>query len=185
MAGNHLPASLSPDDLDLFQQAVSGVQPIADHGRIAPVAKAVSAIPKNLLRGERSVLVDSLSDYIGCDDGMEVDTELSFIRTGLRRDTLRKLRRGHWVSQGELDLHGLISVEARQAVAGFLAHSQTRGFRCVRIIHGKGLSSKNNEPILRTKVKHWLMQKEEVLAFCQARAVDGGSGAVVVLLKAS
>ncbi len=183
MAGKStLPASLSPDDLDLFQQAVSGVQPIADHGRIAPVAKAVSAIPK-LLRDHQPVLVDSLSDYIGCDDGMETGEELSFIRTGLRRDTLRKLRRGHWVSQGELDLHGLISVEARQAVAGFLAYSQTRGFRCVRIIHGKGLGSKNNEPILRTKVKHWLMQKDEVLAFCQARAVDGGSGAVVVLLK--
>lgn len=185
MAGKHLPASPSPDDLDLFQQAVSGVLPIADQGRIAPIAKTVPAIPKSLLQDEQQALVDSLSDYIGWDDGVETGEELSFIRTGLRRDTLRKLRRGHWVLQGELDLHGLISVEARQAVASFVANCQKRGVRCIRIIHGKGLGSKNKEPILRTKVKHWLMQKDEVLAFCQARDVDGGSGAVVVLLKSS
>jgi DNA-nicking Smr family endonuclease len=89
------------------------------------------------------------------------------------------------VLQAELDLHGMISVEARQAVAAFLAECCKRGKRCVRIIHGKGLGSKNKEPVLRTKVKHWLMQKDEVLAFCQARTMDGGSGAVVVLLKSS
>ena len=183
MAGKHLPASLTPDDLALFQAAVRDAQPIAAHGRIEPDPVATPPIPKSLLRDEQQVLADSLSDYIGWDDGLETGEELVFIRPGLRRDTLRKLRRGHWVLQGELDLHGMVSVEARQAVAGFIAQCSKRGLRCVRIIHGKGLGSKNREPVLRTKVKHWLMQKDEVLAFCQARAVDGGSGAVVVLLK--
>ncbi|MFA5170986.1 MAG: Smr/MutS family protein [Sulfuriferula sp.] len=180
-----LPAAVDPDDLALFQQAVSGVQPIADTGRIVPSVNTNLLTPKSFLQDERQALQDSLSDYIGWDDGIETGEELAYIRTGLRRDTLRKLRRGHWVLQAELDLHGMISVEARQAVAAFLADCGKRGKRCVRIIHGKGLGSKNKEPILRTKVKHWLMQKDEVLAFCQARTMDGGSGAVVVLLKSS
>jgi DNA-nicking Smr family endonuclease len=183
MAGKSLPASLSPDDFALFQQAVSGVLPIADTGRIAPVIKAVAPIPKSLFNDERQVLVDSLSDHIPWDEGVESGEELVFIRTGLRRDTLRKLRRGHWVLQGELDLHGMVTDEARLAVASFVAHCCKLGKRCVRIIHGKGLGSKNKAPVLRNKVKSWLMQKDEVLAFCQARQVDGGSGAVVVLLK--
>jgi Uncharacterized protein conserved in bacteria len=109
------------------------------HGRIEPDPVATPPIPKSLLRDEQQVLADSLSDYIGWDDGLETGEELVFIRPGLRRDTLRKLRRGHWVLQGELDLHGMVSVEARQAVAGFIAQCSKRGLRCVRIIHGKGL----------------------------------------------
>lgn len=185
MAGKHLPAPLTPDDLALFQAAVRDAHPIAAHGRIEPDPVATPPIPKSLLRDEQQALADSLSDYIGWDDGLETGEELVFMRPGLRRDTLRKLRRGHWILQGELDLHGMVSVEARQAVAAFIAHCSKRGLRCVRIIHGKGLGSRNREPVLRTKVKHWLMQKDEVLAFCQARAVAGGSGAVVVLLKSS
>lgn len=144
-----------------------------------------AAIPLSLLRDEQHVLADCLSDHIAWDDGQETGEELVFLRPGVRRDTLRKMRRGHWVLQGELDLHGMISTEARAAVTLFLANSRKRGIRCVRIIHGKGLGSRNREGILRAKVKNWLMQKDEVLAFCQARAVDGGSGAVIVLLKSS
>lgn len=185
MAGERLPANITPDDLVLFQAAVRDAQPIAAHGRIDPKPVAVAPIPKSLLRDEQQVLVDSLSDYIGWDDGQETGEELVFLRPGLRRDTLRKLRRGHWILQAELDLHGMVSVEARQAVSGFIAHCCKRDLRCIRIIHGKGLGSRNREPVLRTKVKNWLMQKDEVLAFCQARAMDGGSGAVVVLLKSN
>jgi len=87
------------------------------------------------------------------------------------------------VIQSQLDLHGLDRHQAREALADFLASCVKRGVRCVRVIHGKGLGSKNREPVLKTKVKHWLTQREEVLAYCQARPVDGGSGALVVLLK--
>ncbi|NOT17836.1 MAG: DNA mismatch repair protein MutS [Sulfuriferula sp.] len=183
MAGKSLPASLSPDDLALFQQAVSGVLPIADTGRIAPVVKAVAPIPKSLFNDERPMLVDNLSDHIPWGAEVALGEELKFRRSGVRHDTWHKLRRGHWVLQGELDLHGMVTDEARLAVAGFVAHCCKLDKRCVRIIHGKGLSSKNNTPVLRNHIKSWLMQKDEVLAFCQARQVDGGSGAVVVLLK--
>ena len=109
--------------------------------------------------------------------------EPNFLRPGLSRQVLRKLRSGTWVIQNQLDLHGLDRHEAREALAGFIARCVKRGVRCVRVIHGKGLGSKNREPVLKTKVKHWLAQREEVLAYCQARPVDGGSGALVVLLK--
>ncbi|BBP03515.1 hypothetical protein TPL01_08520 [Sulfuriferula plumbiphila] len=181
MAGRVPPA----DEAALFKAAVQDAQPLPDHGKVEPPLPRVSPIPRQRIRDERQVLADSLSDHIVWEDTMETGEELVFLRTGLRRDTLKKLRRGHWVLQAELDLHGLVSVEARQALSAFIAGCGKRGLRCVRIIHGKGLRSKNREPVLRTKVKNWLMQKDEVLAFCQARAVDGGSGAVVVLLKSS
>jgi len=181
MAGRVPPA----DEIALFKAAVEDARPLPEHGKVEPGLPGVSPIPRQRIRDEQQALADSLSDHIAWEDAMETGEELVFLRTGLRRDTLKKLRRGHWVLQAELDLHGLVSVEARQEVNAFIAGCSKRGLRCVRIIHGKGLRSKNREPVLRTKVKNWLMQKDEVLAFCQARAVDGGSGAVVVLLKSS
>jgi DNA-nicking Smr family endonuclease len=86
------------------------------------------------------------------------------------------------VIQDELDLHGLIVPDARAILAEFLASCARRGLRCVRIIHGKGLRSRNGQPVLKQKVAKWLMQRDDVLAYCQARPVDGGGGAAVVLL---
>lgn len=184
MAGRKIvPPDLSNDELALFHAAVGDARPIPHHGRLETPPPRIHPIPRQRIRDEQQALTDSLSDHISWEDAMETGEELVFLRTGLRRDTLKKLRRGHWVLQAELDLHGMVSAEARQAVSAFLADCGKRGVRCVRIIHGKGLRSRNREPVLRTKVKNWLMQKDEVLAFCQARAVDGGSGAVVVLLK--
>jgi hypothetical protein len=96
----------------------------------------------------------------------------------------RKLRRGHWILQGEIDLHGLTREEARVHLAAFLSECARRGTRCIRVIHGKGLRSRNKEPVLKAKVAHWLAQRDEVLAFCEATPRDGGSGAMFVLLKA-
>jgi len=129
-------------------------------------------------------LQSSLSDDFSIESLLDTDAALSFARSGIGQDTLRKLRRGHWVIQSELDLHGLRSEEAREALAEFLRSAGKRGQRCVRIIHGKGLGSVNKEPVLKQKVRNWLAQKDEVLAFCQARGADGGAGALIVLLKA-
>ena len=115
---------------------------------------------------------------------LETGEEAAFVRDGLSRQVLRKLRRGHWVVQAELDLHGMTRAEARAAVADFLREAVRRARRCVRIVHGKGLGSKNREPVLKGKVRGWLAQREEVLAFCQAPAPQGGSGAMLVLLRA-
>ena len=85
--------------------------------------------------------------------------------------------------QDEIDLHGLRSDEARERVAEFLRDSARAGLRCVRVVHGKGLGSPGREPVLKAKVKSWLVQRSEVLAFTHARPADGGHGALIVLLK--
>ena len=116
---------------------------------------------------------------------IEPGDEWSFSRPGLPHQTLRRLRRGHWTIEAQLDLHGYTRDEALQGLNAFLDDSHRRGFRCVRVIHGKGLSSRNQEPVLKARIGGWLSQRNDVMAFCQARPEDGGSGAVLVLLRSS
>jgi DNA-nicking Smr family endonuclease len=171
------------DDLKLFKEAVKDAKPLK-HERVHHEPKKPPPVPQQLLRDERQALADSLSDnYIPAHE-LETGEELLYIRPGHSPDILRKLRRGHWVIQEQLDLHGLLVDEARAYTAEFLTHCKKRGIRCVRIIHGKGLGSRNREPVLKNKLRSWLMQRDEVIAYAQARQVDGGGGAVVVLLKA-
>jgi DNA-nicking Smr family endonuclease len=150
----------------------------AEHKRQLP-----PPIPQQRLRDDREALKDSLGSGSPWDAGMETGEELNYLRNGVSPQILRKLRRGFWVIQDELDLHGLTVEEARTLLGEFLARCIRRGLRCVRIIHGKGLRSRNREPVLKRRVAGWLIQREAILAFCQARSVDGGGGAVVVLLK--
>lgn len=172
------------DTSALFLAAVDGARPLKAASRLHHAPPPPKPIPRQFLRDERQALADSLSDdYIPAHE-LESGEELLYLRDGHAPDILSKLRRGHWVVQAALDLHGLITDEARLCVAEFLAHNKKRGIRCVRIIHGKGLSSRNREPILKHKLRSWLMQKDEVIAYAQARKQDGGSGAVIVLLKA-
>jgi DNA-nicking Smr family endonuclease len=175
--------TLHPDDVSLFRASVSDVTPLPRPQKAALELPQPSPVPSQRLRDNREALKDSLSDPMPWDAGMETGEELAYARNGIGAQTLRKLRRGHWHIQRELDLHGLTVDEARESTVDFLHQCARRGLRCVRIIHGKGLGSKNREPVLKRKVAHWLMQRDEILAFCQARRADGGSGAVVVLLK--
>lgn len=171
------------DDDRLFSAAVEGVRPLRAT-RVLHQPPPPKPIPRQLLRDERQALADSLSDgYIPAHE-LESGEELLYLRDGHAPDILKKLRRGHWVVQASIDLHGLVTEEARQYVATFLADCKKHGIRCVRIIHGKGLGSKNREPVLKHRLRNWLMQRDEVIAYAQARREDGGSGAVVVLLKA-
>jgi DNA-nicking Smr family endonuclease len=176
---------LPPEETDTFRKAVGDVTPLPDPKRAPKPLPRIKPIPFQRLRDEQQALADSLSDHIPWDADVETGEELSFLRDGLSRQTLKRLRRGHWVIQGELDLHGMTSDEARLHLVAFLNQCQRMDWRCIRIIHGKGLGSKNREPILKNKVRNWLMQRDEILAFCQARPVDGGGGAAVVLLKAA
>jgi DNA-nicking Smr family endonuclease len=171
------------DDTQLFQEAVKGARPIKVDRALAPVKKP-KPIPKQLIRDERQALVDSLSDHYIPAHELESGEELLYLREGQSPVILSKLRRGHWVVQAHIDLHGMISDEARAYVSEFITDCKKRGIRCVRIVHGKGLGSRNREPILKHKLRGWLMQKDEVIAYAQAKANDGGSGAVLVLLKA-
>ncbi|MGN6703137.1 MAG: Smr/MutS family protein, partial [Burkholderiaceae bacterium] len=141
-------------------------------------------IARQHLADEQAALQESLSDEFTIDTLLDVDEALSYAREGIGEDVIRKLRRGQWVVQAQLDLHGMRRDEAREALSEFIRNASRRSLRCVRVIHGKGLGSVNKEPVLKNKVRNWLVQKDEVLAFCQARGNDGGAGAVVVLLKA-
>jgi DNA-nicking Smr family endonuclease len=117
------------------------------------------------------------------DQAIDTGEELAFSRPGLSTRMLRRLRRGHWVVEASLDLHGMNRAEAATAVGEFLRECRARSAGCVRIVHGKGLGSRNREPVLKGKLYHWLKMRDEVLAFSQAPAAHGGSGAVLVLLK--
>ena len=141
-------------------------------------------IARQFIRDEKQALRDSLSDDFYPAHELESGEELLYLRTGQSPDVLSKLRRGFWVVQAQIDLHGLISDEAREYVAEFLSSCKKRNIRCVRIVHGKGLGSRNREAVLKHKLRNWLMQKDEVIAYAQAKPEDGGSGAVIVLLKA-
>jgi len=134
-------------------------------------------------RDEHAALAESLHGPLSLDDALDSGEELVYLRDGLSRQLLRKLRRGHWVVEDSLDLHGLNRSQAAESVAAFLRGCTRRGVRCVRIVHGKGLGSRNREPVLKGKLRKWLPLREEVLAFCQAPATQGGGGAVLVLLK--
>jgi DNA-nicking Smr family endonuclease len=169
------------EDIALFYEAVKGARPVKASRLLHPVKKP-KPIPKQLIKDERQVLVDSLSDHYYPAHELESGEELLYLRDGQSPVILSKLRRGHWVVQASIDLHGLIADEARVYVAEFIADCKKRSIRCVRIVHGKGLGSKNREPVLKHKLRSWLMQKDEVLAYAQAKPNDGGSGAVIVLL---
>ena len=170
---------------DLFLAAVAGAKPITPTPKPPSVTSKPKPrpIPVKRLEDEADALSQSQLSDMTAESVMDSDGDLSFSRNGISSDTVRRLRRGHWVVQASLDLHGLRTDQAREALGQFIRNSVKRGFRCVRIIHGKGLGSMNKKPVLKSKVRNWLVQKDEVIAFVQARAADGGSGALVVLLK--
>lgn len=165
----------------LFREAAAGSRPLKQDGRLAP-GKRPKPIARQRQRDEEEVLASLLSDDY---DPTEIETgeELSYARPGLQLTVWRKLRRGQYAIEAELDLHGRTVPEARELVHRFLRDSQARGKRCVRIIHGKGKSAEGKLPVLKGKVNGWLRQKDEVLAFCSARPQHGGTGAVYVLLR--
>jgi len=170
-------------DADIFRSSIGNVKPLSVPPKFTPSAPRPLPIARQHLADEQAALHESLSDDFTIETLLDSDEALSFARNGIGPDVMRKLRRGHWTIQQQLDLHGLRREEAREALAEFLRLAAKRGWRCVRIIHGKGLGSVNKEPVLKSKVRNWLVQKEEVLAFCQATAAEGGSGALLVLLK--
>lgn len=171
-------------EADLFRRSIGAVAPLAAPDRAAVTPARPEPIARHHLANEKAALQESLSDDFDVETLLDTDDSLSYTRSGVGADVVRKLRKGHWAIQDQLDLHGLRRDEAREALGAFLRKASRSGLRCVRIIHGKGLGSVNKEPVLKQKVRNWLVQKEEVIAFCQAKASDGGSGALVVLLNA-
>jgi DNA-nicking Smr family endonuclease len=122
--------------------------------------------------------------HAGAVQAVTGDGPLAFQRAGVRLQVMRRLRRGLYPIEDELDLHGLTQTAARERLADFLARSRDGGCRCVRIIHGKGYRSGVRGPVLKTAVNLWLRRHTDVMAFVSARAIDGGAGAMYVLLRA-
>lgn len=168
---------------DEFRAAVGTVMPLAIKQRVEHDRPAHPPVAHKRIEDDQQVLIASVSDEFEIDTLLHTDAELSFRRPGIGPDVLRKLRRGDWVIQDQLDLHGSRVDEARELLGRFLRETLKRGMRCVRIVHGKGLGSKDRQPVLKGKVRAWLAQRDEVIAFCQARPAEGGSGALIVLLR--
>ena len=171
---------------ELFSRAVGRVRALAPQhlpGLKANLERARPApVAEQRQRDELAVMQEALSDGFDVESLLDTDEALSFRRPGIGPDVVRKLRRGNWSIQRQLDLHGFRREDARNALGLFIREANKAGVRCVRVVHGKGLGSPGKTPVLKGRVQSWLVQKKEVLAFVQARPAEGGAGALVVLL---
>lgn len=159
----------------------AGVKPLGDGQRVQH-PKTARPIPKQTLADNKRVLEESMSDDLDSVEFLESEDGKSFRRPGVGPDVPRDLRRGRWSVREQIDLHGMTVDEARGAVAEFLKNAQKREHYCVRIIHGKGNGTPGRIGVLREVVRRWLKQRDEVVAFCEAREIDGGAGATIVRL---
>ncbi|MFC5459096.1 Smr/MutS family protein [Massilia niabensis] len=178
-----------------FRSAMEGVRKMPESNRYVyrPVQEAMlreqlreNPGRKRVLSQEEDdalVLQQSLSDGFDVDGLLDDDPTLSYAKDGVGPDVVKKLRKRHWPVQDELDLHGMTVDTARGQLGDFVRRAVRRGVRCARVIHGVGYGSPGGQPVLRSVVHSWLVQLDEVVAFCVAGRADGGNGALVVLLK--
>ena len=169
------PDKIEPEDAALFRAAVGAVNPLPEQNRITP--QPPSPKPFRPTSATPHEIPDTLSDHAA------ENAPDDFLDNGLSRMTLRKLRRGNWPIQDTLDLHGNTGDAARKLLQEFLHAAAQHELRCVLVIHGKGMNSQSGEAVLRKLTRHWLTQHPNVLAYCNAQPKDGGSGAVLVLLR--
>lgn len=176
-------SEIDDEDRDLFRQAVGPVHKLGKdtvpHHQAAP-APRLRQPEMSLHHMVEQTLTDPTQD-----PELQPGDVLSFARPGVSRQTMRRLRRGQYRIDAELDLHGLSLKDARQALLEFIRHNRGNNLTCVRVIHGKGWKSGNTGPVLKPGVNHWLRQLDEILAFVSARPVDGGTGAVYVLVRSN
>ncbi|HEX4896070.1 MAG TPA: Smr/MutS family protein [Solimonas sp.] len=171
----------SDDDDPLFRVAMNGVRRAPPPQHVGLPLPRPLPLPRQSQADALQVMQELLAepDY----ELLESGDTLQYRAPGVQEGVLRRLRRGHYRMQKELDLHGHNRAQAREAVTEFLAWCRDRDLRGVRIIHGKGNGSPNSGPVLKTYLDGWLRKRKDVLAFCSARPVDGGTGAVYVLLR--
>lgn len=182
MTGPKTTHSDEADDERLFREAMGDVQPLK--GPMKQVERPRPPPSRPLMReADEAAVIAALLDPPDWSIA-ETGEELIHRSAGVQDSVMRKLRRGQFSMQAVLDLHGMTIAQAKPAVVHFLDHARDRGLRAVRIIHGKGNRSGQRGPVLKASVAHWLRQRQEVLAYASARPVDGGSGAVYVLLRA-
>ncbi|MDP5239981.1 Smr/MutS family protein [Uliginosibacterium sp. 31-16] len=178
---HHKPLSGEAADL---ATALRGVQPIKTD-KIVPETPKPPPRPLQRERDEQAALAESIYAPTSLELRLEGGDELVYLENGVPRSVIRDLRRGRWVVQDQIDLHGCNRDEARELLAACMGRWKKEGIRCVRVVHGKGRGSPGREPVLKKLVAGWLMNYADVMAYCQARLPDGGAGALIVLLKAS
>lgn len=167
----------------LFADAVGPVTSLPPYTGALLALPRPAPVPRQRELDEQAALREALSDEVDIETLLLTDDGLSFHREGIPPAVVTRLRRGYWAIQAELDLHGLRREEAREALSAFVREAGRRGWRCLRVVHGKGHGSPGREPVLKAKVHRWLGQHGQVLAFTQAPAPEGGSGALIVLLR--
>jgi len=174
-------AKLDKDDIELFRNAVGKVNPVKQDkiyhqpGKPAPV-------PGRKIADESEGIDEMANGFFDTED-IKTGGELLYRKSGIQNRVFQKLRRGRFTTTAELDLHGLTIEAAKNSLADFLGQCVKHDQRCVRIIHGKGLRSKNGKPVIKNNIGKWLQQRPDVLAYCSAKQVDGGAGALYVLIK--
>ncbi len=171
------------EEKEMFSIAVGRVSPLPHKDRSNLAKEQPLPIPVQQQLDEQRVLRETMSDEWDTSSLLDTDEALSFRRPGIGPDVVRKLRKGDWSVQAQVDLHSLRTDEAREALGSFVRESFKTGLRCVRVVHGKGLGSPGKVPVLKSKVQSWLIQKNQVLAFVQATPAHGGAGALLVLLQ--
>jgi DNA-nicking Smr family endonuclease len=167
----------------LFELSVGPVLPVKSRERRERLLDKPEPVARQRALDEAQALREAWSDGLDAQTLLDTDDQLGWCRSGVGPDVVQRLRRGVWAIQAHCDLHGLRRDDARERLASFLRDALRAGLRCVRVVHGKGNGSPGRAPVLKGKVRHWLMQKNEVLAYTQARAADGGHGALLVLLQ--
>jgi len=173
---------VSAEDLRLFAEAIGPVRRLQGDDRIAAATQRPAPEPLQSQADEARVPGELMHTAID-PAAIEVGEEISYLRPGLSPKLLRQLKRGHYSIADEIDLHQMTSGVARTAIKQFLDENKRHGRLCVKIIHGKGLRSRAEGPVLKRMVDGMLRQRADVLAFASARPAEGGTGAVIVLLR--
>lgn len=182
------PPKPAPSGDDLFADAMIGVQPLAEHARAVRPTPVRETKPRIVQDPDVEALAE-LSDLVAGNGAFDITDTTEFLEgaaAGVDRGLIRRLRGGHFAFRRYLDLHGMTVAEARDAVSGFLQRALRDGERCVLIVHGRGLNSPDNVPVLKRKLVDWLSRgtwARSVLAFTSARPCDGGAGALYILLR--
>ncbi len=172
---------LSEQDANLFRQTIGNVKSVDNNSVLLTQGKKPKPVPRSQLEDQK----ERFKDTPVIEQQLRAEDSLSFLITGLQKSVLKKMRRGHFGLDAELDLHGLNSREAKRQLQHFLHDCVEDGCRCIHIIHGKGYRSNDGLPILKNNLNVWLRQHPDVQAFCSAAPKDGGTGAVLVLLHLS
>lgn len=175
------PTPIDEDDSRLFREAIGEVRRLDP---VLPPPAAAKPVPHpHMLEADEAAVPGELLDMAFDPALLEVGEELSYLRDGYPPKLLRQLKRGQFSVQDDIDLHQMNAAAAQASIVAFLAEARQHGWRCVRIVHGKGLRSKAAGPVLKNLTDRMLRRRDDVIAFASARPAQGGTGAVIVLLK--